>query len=482
MSKRIRIQESLGTVELLQQVDESTKSSSTQLEEGKKYTLKPTIEAIHAGLTKNKTFYPQDKLQGDAALDSGIYSWTRPYDKPIIKNHDTDSEPLGRVTEAYFVKNSSNGEAAVVVQPTITDQEAIEKILDGRYATVSIGAETDEVRCSICGANLLEEEWGAWGHEHKRGEKYDGQEAYWIIGNLWFHELSFVNVPADKHARVIDRGTPVEVKESDQDDDFSEMILDLDLGKFVKVGESADAHTDGSTEPKSGEEDNPVAKEKEKETPVTEGQDNPNTPEVDPKDKDKTPAEGSTTEKNDEELNLEEAQTKLKKYSKTIVGLTAERDELKDRVAELTQEIETLKEQHGNVEDLQEQLTTAESKVQTLESENETLTDRVAELEAEIHQSVAERVVDLKIALHKVKEEDREDQIQEHLERSAESLRDTLKDLQTESAKGIALLADFVEKVKNPGYVLDGDTDGDAEESAMTNEDVLRALLTKKRR
>ena len=126
---RTKIRENFGALEV-PQVDESTKTKL--LEESKKYILKPQIEAIHAGLTRNKTFYEADKLQGDPALDSGVYSWTRPYFKPLIKNHNTyDEEPLGRINDAYYVRSSSNGKPAIVVVPTVTDQDAIEKILDG---------------------------------------------------------------------------------------------------------------------------------------------------------------------------------------------------------------------------------------------------------------------------------------------------------------------------------------------------------------
>ena len=33
---------------------------------------------------------------------------------------------------------------------------------------------------------------------------YENQTAMWALGNIWFDELSFVNVPADQDAMVIE--------------------------------------------------------------------------------------------------------------------------------------------------------------------------------------------------------------------------------------------------------------------------------------
>ena len=59
--------------------------------------IMPRIESIHAGRTANHVFYPADKLKGDKKLGSGVYSWTEPYAKPVIYNHDLSTEVTGRV-------------------------------------------------------------------------------------------------------------------------------------------------------------------------------------------------------------------------------------------------------------------------------------------------------------------------------------------------------------------------------------------------
>jgi hypothetical protein len=82
----------------------------------------------------------------------------------------------------------------------VSDREAIEKLLDGRYLTGSVGATTDKAVCSVC-----KQDWTDTGAcEHKPGGLYDGAKCFIIAGNLAYEEYSFVNVPADRHSRVLE--------------------------------------------------------------------------------------------------------------------------------------------------------------------------------------------------------------------------------------------------------------------------------------
>lgn len=155
------------------------------------------IAASHAGiLTKNNMFYLPEKMK------TGVKTFTDGYAKPILLNHDTDLPPIGRVKEANYIDTSHivkdkltagkikdskitstliedfcNGKMSEGAQidavrmlfndsllddPTyaglgyaeivaqITDKEAIERFLDGRYLTGSVGAATDRATCSVC--------------------------------------------------------------------------------------------------------------------------------------------------------------------------------------------------------------------------------------------------------------------------------------------------------------------------------------------
>ena len=93
-------------------------------------------------------------------------------------------DPIGRVVNAEFIRtaispvdkaeNMDVPVGYIQLYAKISDQDAIQKILDGRYLTVSIGCSTTDVKCSVCdqqisGGNLC---------EHIRGKRYDGKLCY----------------------------------------------------------------------------------------------------------------------------------------------------------------------------------------------------------------------------------------------------------------------------------------------------------------
>lgn len=178
------------------------KRFSTNLTEGLEPSeyLMPRIEAIHAGRTRNYNHYLADKLKGDPSIGSGVYSWLDPYPKPVIYNHDTDTDATGRIVSAAYADYTQAGRPGIIVVPKITEPKAVQALKDERLMTVSIGATSDAAICSICGTDIVNE--GYCGH--MKGEEYNGQVAEWIAGNIWFDELSWVNVPADSDAMVVD--------------------------------------------------------------------------------------------------------------------------------------------------------------------------------------------------------------------------------------------------------------------------------------
>jgi hypothetical protein len=199
------------------------------------HSLVARIAATHAGIiTRNNGFYLPDKMA------QGAESFTKPYPKPVLLHHDSYQDPVGRIVAAEYVNTSGSlikkdSRIADVLDPkqsfinkvglidgllkdeilddpdyqglgfvstivNITDPEAIQKISDNRYLTVSIGASTDKAVCSICKADWVDD--GPC--EHRPGEMYDEKKAFIIAGNLMYEELSFVNSPADPFARVIE--------------------------------------------------------------------------------------------------------------------------------------------------------------------------------------------------------------------------------------------------------------------------------------
>ena len=215
--------------------------------------LQVKIAATHAGIiTRNNGFYLPDSMK------KGASSFTDGYPKPVLLHHEDHKDPVGRIISADYrdtshgvgehyngmlVKNK-NGEEVGTITDTlindfvsnrmpfgmqvdivssmftdsllsdssyrglghielvanITDKQAVEKLLDGRYITGSIGASTDKAVCSIC-----KSDWTKEGPcDHKPGAVYDSAKCFIIAGELVYDEYSFVNVPADKHSKVLE--------------------------------------------------------------------------------------------------------------------------------------------------------------------------------------------------------------------------------------------------------------------------------------
>lgn len=216
--------------------------------------LHVSIAATHSGIiTRNNGFYLPDRMQ------RGASSFTDNYQKPILLHHEEAQDPVGRVIESAYIDTSESiqdslAEGLIVkdrvgkekgvitealmkdfvsgVMPfsmqvdtiislfkdsllkedgygglgyiniiaLIQDRQAVEKLIDGRYLTGSVGATTDKAVCSIC-----RQDWTEAGRcEHKPGAIYDEAQCFIIAGNLAYDEYSFVNVPADRHSKVLE--------------------------------------------------------------------------------------------------------------------------------------------------------------------------------------------------------------------------------------------------------------------------------------
>lgn len=193
------------------------------------------IEMTHAGIvTRNMGFYLPDNMK------KGAHTFTKNYNKPVLVGHDSDSDPVGRVIRADYVdtsfqyiqndkylsslmkfqdkkqvkkndmvsfvqhvigeyqsKDSYRGLGHINGTLKITDPEAIQKILDERYLTVSISMSSSAAFCSECG-----QDWVSEGTcEHERGQVYDsGIPVVLIPGPQSYNHVGFVSEPADQFA------------------------------------------------------------------------------------------------------------------------------------------------------------------------------------------------------------------------------------------------------------------------------------------
>jgi hypothetical protein len=149
------------------------------------------------GLTANYNNYSA------AELEKALQSWVEPYPKPIILNHDLNSEPLGRIIAARM-DTEEDGSPYVRLQLAITDPVAAQKIADKRYLTGSVGGRAGKAVCSITGEDLASEDASGRPRtaKYKRGQVYKGKLSYIDMQDISFKEYSFVNQPADQRSGV----------------------------------------------------------------------------------------------------------------------------------------------------------------------------------------------------------------------------------------------------------------------------------------
>jgi hypothetical protein len=189
-------------------------------------SLLAEIAVTHANIVNaNWGYYPE------AHVKASISSWLEPYNKPVLFNHDDKGQPLGRIVGSIYkaspvaakIKNlkraidDQNYRGAGYIQnlTNVADSDAVQRVLDGRYDTVSVHGDSSALICSICNQNWLE--YGKC--NHRFGQEYemeDGHEAlaYWRSGDLMWDELSFVNMPADPFARIVTRQVGGDMKDS----------------------------------------------------------------------------------------------------------------------------------------------------------------------------------------------------------------------------------------------------------------------------
>ena len=223
------------------------------------------MEATHSGKNHNYCIYYEDSMEKDAE------SFTNPFKKPMLKNHNDCSEPLGRIIQSWYGPSELTDErSAIHLKTRVTDQDAIPKFLDGRYSTVSIGGTMGTVTCNICGKTILKDgKFKFCGHW--RGESYKDEMCYWGAKDITYHEVSTVNNPADDFAQIMKvtvvtdsdnkkdskedntmAGQSTDTNHTDTLKQISDMIDDL-LGK-TKPSASDSTQTPEQSEVKDGEE------------------------------------------------------------------------------------------------------------------------------------------------------------------------------------------------------------------------------------
>lgn len=220
------------------------------------------IEVTHSGSNKNYGIYESESMEQDMA------TFIAPYNKPFLKNHDSHEEPLGRTIDTNFGASALvMGRDAITNTFRVTDMGAIEKFLDGRYTTVSIGGTASHIKCDLCKKPIVKD--GKFSRDkfcgHWRGETYDNQVARWIYTGLEYQETSVVNMPADQYAQVVSMKavTKSQLGAEDQNqpgDDFANAVDGI-LGTTPGAVNNNTANSSPETKPEDGQQTPPPATE-----------------------------------------------------------------------------------------------------------------------------------------------------------------------------------------------------------------------------
>lgn len=139
-----------------------------------------------------------------------------------------------------------------------------------------------------------------------------------------------------------------------------------------------------------------------------------------------------------------------------------------------------LKSNDSDVVEKDQEIAILEAQLDAANDEVETLTSKLNELKDEAKKALAEKVVDAKIEKGILSKENKEKELEDHLERSEDSLNDSLKDLGKIKDTKQANIADL-DKVENP-TINDSTSTANEEVEEETNNDTVSAKDKKLKR
>jgi hypothetical protein len=173
--------------------------------------------ATYSGYLLNGRTYPGTHMkQGVETWCDKDHGGVAPCNAPVLLFHDAKVPAIGRVVKAAYqrlwsgddwfndwrkpARGYEKGSGYTRLQMAITDADAQEKFLDGRYKTFSTSFRSPHILCSICGTNLVDGDC-----DHQIGKAYetrDGEEreCYLVTGMQFNKECSVVNHPAQPWA------------------------------------------------------------------------------------------------------------------------------------------------------------------------------------------------------------------------------------------------------------------------------------------
>lgn len=384
------------------------------------------MEATHSGKNHNYCIYYEDSMENDAE------SFVNPFNKPMLKNHDDYSEPLGRIRQAWTGPSALTDErSAIHLKTRVTDKDAIPKFLDGRYGTVSIGGTMGTVTCNICGKTILKDgKFKFCGHW--RGETYKDQVCYWGAKDIEYHEVSTVNNPADDFAQIM---KVTVVTDSDEKKDSKE--------ESTMAGTSTDNNANAEDVKKSVcDMIDQLLGNKAAATDST------STPEN---------KDGEGEEKPVEDAAKTEPETQVEDSNKEVEDLKQQLADANEKTANLEKELSDTKDALTKA---QEDLTAAQDEAKDMQEKCVTLATANKEL-------VADSIIAKELAGGSLKEENKDSRKEELV---AMSMKD-LANLQKETEAGDSAKPRTPASVTSPALANPGEDTKDSNGSADANKE-----------
>jgi len=383
------------------------------------------MEATHSGKNHNHCIYYEDSMEKDCE------SFMNPFHKPVLKNHDDYSEPLGRIIQSYAGPSELTDErSAILLKARVTDKDAIPKFLDKRYGTVSIGGSMGTVTCNICGKTILKDgKFHFCGHW--RGETYKDQVCYWGARDIEYHEVSIVNNPADDFAQIMkvtvltDKDTQNDYKEdnsmggSDSTETNVDDIIDQALGTPTVE------NNDSSVTPPVENQSQESTETSDSSNEAGQTTDSGNAPE-------NQVADGTENSAEDNQNEPEEKDAKIAKLEQELADAKAKIETLETEAIDAQSQIETLTK---TAEDARNEANNFKQRCVALATANkEAVVDGIVSKETfDNEDSKAERVKDLMMKSMKELKQISSDAKQNNVQRTMASVQSPCLAVEDES-------------------------------------------------
>jgi len=455
----------------------------------KKTSLIITVDATYSGYLLNNRVYPGKFMSDRRSWGTWVSEekgGLAPFNKPVLTHHNqTDGDPIGRVVGAKFerlwsdesrfkddFKNPAGrydlGSGKIVIDAEIMDPDAMLKILDGRYRTVSSGQSSPDAWCSICKHNIGKTQDFC---QHYPGGRYEVEVEgtdqtktvvmYLITGLLDYHEVSFVNIPGNAFAKVTSVADVEDTLKQVEDDLKLPHAQSLGIGTFDKYAQvtlmDSEGHTTELIRPEGADDKIPYSSDNVRgathvsfidlEVPASTEGDDKESP--DGSMQQHSPAKvaeailDKVQEGVDALLNKEGSMTtKTQKDAPT-----PEAPPSKDN-KDLTTEEKVQKTLTDTIDQQKEQISELQSLADTRQSQIEARSDELSSTRDALRVALAQqlafsRVITGHLDTHGVeKQEDFEALVGEYAERTVESLQDAVRDAIPEVRTTVGKLTD----------------------------------------